>query len=160
MAQVPQQQPAYQAPGGGGTSGPRAGFGSRLGAALLDGILLGIVGGIIGAIFGAGPGEVNASSQAINTAIGLAYFIYFEGGTTGQTIGKKVLNIRVIDFSTGGPVGYGKAAGRYIGRILSAIPLGLGYFWMLWDKEKQTWHDKIAGTVVVPVDAYPLNTGA
>ena len=40
------------------------------------------------------------------------------------------------------------------GRILSTIPLLLGYFWMLWDSEKQTWHDKLAGSVVVPVDAY------
>ena len=35
------------------------------------------------------------------------------------------------------------------GGIVSAIPLFLGYFWMLWDKEKQCWHDKIASDVVV-----------
>ena len=44
---------------------------------------------------------------------------------------------------------------RYFGRWVSAIPCLLGYFWMLWDKEKQTWHDKFATDVVVPVDAYP-----
>jgi len=32
----------------------------------------------------------------------------------------------------------------------------LGFFWMLWDKEKQCWHDKLASDVVVPVSAYPL----
>ena len=45
---------------------------------------------------------------------------------------------------------------RYFGRIISTIPLFLGYFWMLWDREKQCWQDKIAGSVVVPVDAYPV----
>ena len=32
------------------------------------------------------------------------------------------------------------------------IPLFLGYFWMLWDREKQTWHDKMAGSVVVDLN--------
>ena len=32
----------------------------------------------------------------------------------------------------------------------------LGYFWMLWDREKQTWHDKFANDVVVPTSAYPV----
>jgi uncharacterized RDD family membrane protein YckC len=157
MAQAP-QQPGYQAPVG--QTGPRAGFGARLGGFLIDGIILAVVNSIVGAVFGAGPGEVNPSATAINTAIGLAYFIYFEGGATGQTLGKKVVKIRVVDFQTGGPLGYGKAVGRYFARILSILPLGLGYFWMLWDKEKQTWHDKLAGSVVVPESAYPLNPGA
>jgi uncharacterized RDD family membrane protein YckC len=43
-----------------------------------------------------------------------------------------------------------------VGRILSAIVCLLGYFWMLWDKEKQTWHDKFAASVVVPTSAYPV----
>ena len=37
-----------------------------------------------------------------------------------------------------------------IGRYISTIPLFLGYFWMLWDPNKQTWHDKIANCLVVP----------
>jgi uncharacterized RDD family membrane protein YckC len=98
-----------------------------------------------------------SSAQALGYLIGLAYFIYFEGGPTGQTLGKKACGIRVIDFNGAGPIGYGRATGRYFARILSAIPLGLGYFWMLWDKEKQTWHDKLTTSVVVPLTAYPLN---
>jgi uncharacterized RDD family membrane protein YckC len=46
--------------------------------------------------------------------------------------------------------------GRYFGRILSGIACFLGYLWMLWDPEKQTWHDKLTNTVVVPVAAYPI----
>ena len=85
-----------------------------------------------------------------------SYFTYFEGGPTGQTLGKRALGIRVIDFKGGGPIGYARGLVRYIARFLSAIVFFLGYFWMLWDPEKQTWQDKIAGTVVVPVDAYPV----
>ena len=50
---------------------------------------------------------------------------------------------------TGQPVGYVRAFVRWLGSILSALALFLGYFWMLWDPEKQTWHDKMAGSVVV-----------
>ena len=97
-----------------------------------------------------------SAAQGLGTLIGLGYYIYLEGSPSGQTVGKRVLNIRVIDFQTGGSIGYGKALLRYVGRILSAIPCLLGYFWMLWDKEKQTWHDKIAGSVVVPTSDYPV----
>jgi uncharacterized RDD family membrane protein YckC len=41
---------------------------------------------------------------------------------------------------------------------LSGIVCLLGYLWMLWDKEKQTWHDKLATTVVVPTSAYPVES--
>jgi uncharacterized RDD family membrane protein YckC len=141
-------------PGVGGAgnvqSGPRASFGIRLVAAIIDGILLGIIGFVVRVILG------DLLGSAINLLLGLAYYAYLEGSPSGQTVGKKVMNIRVIDFAGGGPIGPGRALLRYVGRILSAIPCGLGYFWMLWDSEKQTWHDKIATTVVVPTSAYPV----
>jgi uncharacterized RDD family membrane protein YckC len=134
-----------------GPSGPRAGFGVRFLAALVDGILLGVFQGLLLAI-----GVSTAAAQGLGTLVGLGYYVYLEGSPSGQTVGKRVLNIRVIDFQGGGPIGYGRALLRYVGRIISAIPCGLGYFWMLWDKEKQTWHDKIATTVVVPTADYPV----
>jgi uncharacterized RDD family membrane protein YckC len=143
---------APQAPPGSyssGPSGPRAGFWQRFGAALLDGLILAVPTVILVLVIGQG-----ALSQLLQTLISLAYFTYFEGGATGQTIGKRALGIRVYDFRQGGPIGYGRAFIRWISRILSTIPLLLGYFWMLWDSEKQCWHDKLAGSVVVPVDAY------
>lgn len=57
----------------------------------------------------------------------------------------------MVGFTTGAEIGYGKAFLRYVGRIVSAIPCLIGYIAMLWDPQKQTWHDKIADTVVVPV---------
>jgi uncharacterized RDD family membrane protein YckC len=38
---------------------------------------------------------------------------------------------------------------RYVGYIISTIPLCLGFLWVGFDSKKQGWHDKIAGTVVV-----------
>lgn len=56
--------------------------------------------------------------------------------------------------STGEPPGVGRAIGRGFARYLSAIPCGLGYLWMLWDPQKQTWHDKITDTVVIRAPGY------
>ena len=145
----PPQQPTYQPPGG--ASGPRANFGQRLVAYIVDGILLGIVYVIFLLIS-------RPLGYAVGTLGSLAYFTYFEGSPSGQTVGKKLMSIRVIDFSTGGAIGYGRAFVRWIGRILSGAVCLLGYLWMLWDREKQTWHDKIATTVVVPTSAYPVQS--
>ncbi len=142
-------QPQYAATGG--PSGPRAGFWQRFAAYLLDFIVLAIVNAILLVVVGRPAGTV------LGIIVGIAYWVYFEGSPAGQTLGKKALGIRVIDFSTGGPIGYGRAFVRYIGRILSTIPLLLGFLWMLWDKEKQTWEDKLATAVVVPVASYPVN---
>ena len=138
--------------GGGGSvqSGPRASFGIRFVAALIDGVLLGIIGGVLSLLLGRALGTV------LQILMGLAYYSYLEGSPSGQTVGKRAMNIRVIDFGGGGAIGTSRGLIRYLGRILSAIPCLLGYFWMLWDKDKQTWHDKIAATVVVPTSDYPV----
>lgn len=134
----------------GGASGPRASFGLRLVAAIIDGVALGLVSVILQALLGQVLGSV------VGLVAGLAYYAYLEGSPSGQTVGKKVMNIRVIDFLNGGPIDPGRALIRYLARIISSIPCGLGYFWMLWDPEKQTWHDKLANTVVVPTSSYPV----
>jgi uncharacterized RDD family membrane protein YckC len=143
--------PAPGYAGASGPSGPRANFGQRLLAYLVDLVLLAVVGIIVRAVFGTDFGNF------VNFLVGLAYIVYLEGSPSGQTVGKKVLNIRVVDFDTGGPIGYGRAAIRYLARILSAIPCLLGFFWMIWDKERQTWHDKLSNSVVVPTSAYPVS---
>ena len=133
---------------GDGPSGPRSGFWRRFAAAFVDGLVLAIPNGGLYLI-------EPVLSNTIGTVIGIVYYITLEGGPRGQTVGKMALGIRVYDLKQGGPIGYGRATIRYFGRIVSTIPLFLGYFWMIWDKEKQTWQDKFAGSVVVPVDAYP-----
>jgi uncharacterized RDD family membrane protein YckC len=142
---------------GSGASGPRAGFWSRFGAVLLDGLIVAVVPVIVFIIGGvSGSDGLLVLGYVAYFAIFIAYEIYFHGGHTGQTIGKRALGIRVVDFSTGGPIGYGRATLRVIGRWISGAVCYLGYLWMLWDKEKQCWHDKMANDVVVPVSHYPI----
>jgi len=81
---------------------------------------------------------------------GIIYYAKLEGGS-GQTVGKRALGIRVVDARTGGPIGTGRGVGRYFARIISALVCLLGYLWMLWDADKQTWHDKMVNSVVVKV---------
>ena len=146
-AETPQAQPPP--PTGYGTaSGPRAGFWQRFAATFVDGIILFIPSVIVEAAL-KGPG------QGVAILMAGAYFTYFMGAARGQTPGQSALGIRVISFQDGNTIGHGRAFVRWIGSYISAICLFLGYFWMLWDREKQCWHDKLAGSVVVPVSAYP-----
>jgi uncharacterized RDD family membrane protein YckC len=135
----------------GGASGPRAGFWRRFAGLLIDGILLGVVNGILRAVIGSGGGAI------LGLVVDIVYFTVLIGGRRGQTVGQMALGIRVIDFNTGGPIGYGRAFVRWLVAIVSALALFIGYLWMLWDNEKQCWHDKAANDVVVPVQYYPIN---
>jgi uncharacterized RDD family membrane protein YckC len=128
-----------------GLTSARSGFWRRFAAALIDGIALGVASGILQAILGRTGGE------GLGLVISLGYYTYFHG-KTGQTPGDAVMSIRVVDFrdGTGQPIGYGRALGRALMSIVSGVVLLLGYLWMIWDSEKQTWHDKVVGSVVVP----------
>ncbi len=65
------------------------------------------------------------------------------------TPGKMLLNLKVLDAETGEGLTVMQAIGRYFAYFVSIIPLFLGLFWVGFDKKKQGWHDKLAGTVVV-----------
>ena len=67
----------------------------------------------------------------------------------GQTLGMKALTIRVADMHTGQPIGTGRGIGRFFAMYLSSFACYLGFLWMLWDDQSQTWHDKIVSTYVV-----------
>ena len=133
-----------------GPSGPRASFGLRFVALIVDAILVGIVSGASRLIF------TWALAQLVSLVVGVGYYTYFEGSPSGQTLGKRAMNIRVVDIETGESIGTSRALIRYVGKIISGIACGLGFLWMLWDQEKQTWHDKLASSVVVPTSAFPV----
>lgn len=142
----PQQQHQQYGYGYGYGSGHAeyAGFWARFGASLLDGLIVGLPIALV--TYAMAPGL----SFLIRILVAMAYTGALDGGPTGQTIGRKALNIRVVDAVTGQPgIGFGRAVGRYFGRFVSGIALGLGYLWMLWDPRKQTWHDKFVNTIVV-----------
>ncbi|MPY99514.1 MAG: RDD family protein [Actinophytocola sp.] len=76
-------------------------------------------------------------------------------GKTGQSIGKKVMKIRLVGETTGQPIGAGNAFVREIAHALEFI---IGYLWPLFDDKKQTFADKLLHTVVVK--AAPAGPGA
>ncbi len=65
------------------------------------------------------------------------------------TPGKMVLSAIIVDARTGGVPTKAQFAGRYLAYTLSGLALGLGFLWVAFDRRKQGWHDKLAGTVVV-----------
>lgn len=136
-------------------SGPRASVWRRGVATMIDGLLC------VGLGFTAqwlGWSTQSLAYQAVTGAILLLYFGYFDGSPSGQTVGKRLLGIRVMDFQTGAPLGFGRAAVRQLARGISALALGLGYWWMLWDPERRTWHDMLSDGVVVPAADYPVES--
>jgi uncharacterized RDD family membrane protein YckC len=142
-----------------------AGFWQRFLAAFLDGIfalLLTLVPGIIvGAIIYLlvvpdSPTNVE-EEDALTTAVygwyavsGIVTFLYqWIGNARGGTWGKRAIGLRVVSAQTGEPIGLGKSFVRYLVALVGAGFFYLGWLWMLWDKDKQTWHDKAAGSIVV-----------
>jgi uncharacterized RDD family membrane protein YckC len=88
----------------------------------------------------------------------IAYNGLMDGGPTGQTIGKRLLKVRVVDDDTGGPLGQNRGLGRaavtYVLGFAALSPVGLVLpildgLWPLWDQKRQTWHDKVVRSVVV-----------
>ena len=82
-------------------------------------------------------------------AINTAYFTYFHGAT-GRTPGKMLLGLQVYS-ADGAPISFGIAFLRAVGYLVSSLLLTIpiGFIWAAFDKKKQAWHDKIAGTVVI-----------
>lgn len=65
------------------------------------------------------------------------------------TPGKMILSLQIVDAKTFGTPTLQQFIIRYLGYFISTIPLCLGFLWIAFDKRKQGWHDKLAGTVVI-----------
>ncbi len=117
---------------------PRAGFWIRMAALLIDLVLVGFVLTLIGHRGHAGTLLVLAGYGAVMWRL------------RGTTVGGIICNLRVARID-GRPIGWETAVLRALGCFLSLVAAGLGFFWIAFDRERQGWHDKIAGTVVVLV---------
>ncbi|GAB7031531.1 RDD family protein [Streptomyces sp. NPDC021749] len=143
-------------------------------------IILYIIGGVMAASSASSatpdtsscpPGDIQCISDAYNSAADSAtpvgaiivmalawliavagsFFLMAKEGSSGQTPGKKALGIKVIKEATGQPMGFGMTFVRYLCRYLNGLLCGIGWLWPLWDDKKQTFADKIVGSVVVSV---------
>ena len=74
----------------------------------------------------------------------VAFWVY-----KSATPGKMVISAEIVDAKTLGKPSTGQLIVRYIGYYISSLILCLGFLWVAFDKRKQGWHDKIAGTLVV-----------
>lgn len=131
-----------------------AGFWVRFLAFVLDGIVLGILGAVLTPFSGpqftaTGTNfEVHAGANALGTLLGLVYFIGF-WSWRGQTVGMMPFNMQVVNVADGKRIDVVRGLLRYVGIIISIIPLFLGLIWAAFDPRKQGWHDKMAQTVVI-----------
>ncbi|MBK9749251.1 MAG: RDD family protein [Chloroflexi bacterium] len=120
-----------------------AGLGERLIALIIDGVILGIIGGVL--FSGLREGTL---SSIITFLIGITYNWYFLTQQNGQTIGKRVMGIRVVKINDR-PLETADVIVRYVGYYINSFLFGLGWIWAAFDNRKQGWHDKLASTLVV-----------
>ena len=126
-----------------------AGWWRRVGANVIDNMIVSVA-----LFFLSGALGLTAGSEAASVVLFLimilgvaAYFIALN--MNGEaTIGRRVLGIR-IQLEGGGDLGFGVAALRLVATPISWMSLMLGFLWPLWDEKKQSFHDKVALTVVV-----------
>lgn len=126
------------------------GFGARAKAYLIDGFLISTAVGLLDQLGRALP-ALAWIMAAIGALAGSIYF-FWAYSTGGQTLGKQVAHIKVVSID-GTALNWRKGLLRTLGYVLSSFPLYLGFLWSVWDEDKQGWHDKIAGTRVVPGSA-------
>lgn len=129
-----------------------AGVMARFVANILDGIALALIAIILFVILSlAGGGLAPLSAQFIGLALPVIYHWYFWTRRDGQTPGKKAVGVRVVK-ADGSALSDTDAFIRAIGYHVSALLFGLGYIWAIFDKNNQTWHDKLARTYVARAD--------
>ena len=131
-----------------------AGFWIRVWASVIDTVLLGFITiPILLSIYGTEYFESESVIQGtadfllsfVFPAIAVIVFWIYKSATPG----KMAVSAKIVNATTGENPSTAQCIGRYFAYFISALPLGLGMIWVAFDKRKQGWHDKLAGTVVV-----------
>jgi uncharacterized RDD family membrane protein YckC/Tfp pilus assembly major pilin PilA len=152
---APAYRAAAAAPDSSGERRP-AGFWKRVLALLIDTLVLIPVslafGFVVGVMLAFGGGELGSGGEVllnlVSLVLGWLYFALMESSAGQGTIGKRVVGIVVTDLN-GDRIGFGRATGRYFGKILSSIILLVGYLMAAFTRRKQGLHDMLAGTLVL-----------
>ncbi len=124
-----------------------AGFWIRLVAALIDLVLIAaLLGPLTMALTGKGPTLTEGGLlNFLAPAVAIIAFWNWKSATPG----KMLLRLEIVDAGTLGKPALSQWLLRYLGYVLSAIVLLIGFIWIGFDDRKQGWHDKIATTLVV-----------
>ena len=149
MPPPPPPPPSFPTgPSAGGAAGSTsASFGSRFLAFFIDGLVQGVftLPGYI--LLAAGADALG--SLLVFAGLPAFFVVYCKKVAAGQSWGQKIANVRVIDINTRANLTPGRVFLRQLCKVISGFVCYLGFFWMLWDKNQQTWHDKIVDTAVV-----------
>lgn len=139
-----------------------AGIWPRLAAKILDGLIFGFAAAIIIGVAAAVLVPLIAKNQnqagifililvglIAVVVFGISFYQIYCLPTYGGTPGKRIMNIKVVT-ADGGPISWGRAFGRFFAEMLNGfIPFWIGYIIAIFDAQKRTVHDHIAGTRVV-----------
>ncbi len=154
-------QPAWAAAADPGDALP-AGLGTRFLARLLDSALLTFLFVLIVLVivlipFGNAGGAIGSVLKTALIIFAIAYE-FLAVGRLGQTVGRRVLGIQVVDHLNGAPIGVGRAVLRVFVFALMGLPFYLGYLSYFFDGsgEHRAWHDKAADDRVIRVPKVPL----
>lgn len=138
-------------------------FWERFGAFIIDSVIVTVIGIVVGAVFGgfmggymgargASPEEISNAAVLPGYIIGMFInFIYYtamESSARQATFGKSAVGLIVTDLN-GNRISFGQATGRYLGKIISGLMLGIGYIIIGFTDRKQGLHDIMAQTLVV-----------
>ncbi len=132
-----------------------ASFGTRFAATVLDAVIWSIISGIFMLVFFGYSGlesEAELGTDPLSFLVdeiipgALTIFLWIK---LCATPGKFLMGCRVVDATTFKALTPRQAVIRYLGYFVSLLPLGLGFFWVLFDKRRQGFHDKLANSVVV-----------
>jgi uncharacterized RDD family membrane protein YckC len=130
------------------------GFWQRLAAFLIDWMVVFVVyGPIVITAFGTEYFSLDVPRYwdlVTGLAIVVATLLFWR--YQGATPGKMAIAAKIVDAETGEPPSTARLVVRLLAYVVSALPLSLGFLWIAFDRRKQGWHDKIAGTVVIPDD--------
>jgi uncharacterized RDD family membrane protein YckC len=134
---------------------PYAGFGRRVGAFLVDMILVYAVLFVAGAVWitqrsMGGPAQ-NALLLLLYPAVfalGWLYWAGMESSSMQGTLGKRAFGVVVTDLA-GRRVSFGRATGRYFGKMLSGMTFYMGFLMAAFTMKRQALHDMLAGTLVL-----------
>lgn len=134
-------------------TGTKAGLFRRWFASVIDPVLI-ILAFLIPAALtgglGTGVGGEGFGGVLVLLTLGAVLILFFRLFAAGMTPGKYLLGEQVVEKLTGRNPGFVRMLIREtVGKFVSGLFFGLGFFWAIWDNDAQAWHDKIAGTVVV-----------
>ncbi len=169
-AYIPPAQTGWQAPAARAPVA-YAGFWLRLVAFIIDAIVLGVVGAIltfplVGSMdlrsflmghMGRQPMSPDElipffgmifKVALIRVTLNWLYYALLESSAWQATLGKKALGLEVTDMA-GNRIGFGRASGRFFGKIISALILWIGFIMAGFTEKKQALHDIMAGTLVI-----------